>query len=714
LKCLRMEVETAVKDKKWKLLLIGIIIVSLVAAGYAAWQRYVLERQHRSVALAVVYDEVAALARMNGLTTRDALEKYKARGVTAVLIKEPTVREAQQNGEFTLRTGQELLALGDPDIIKAFGSAYPGDIQNDLWYFVFTDEQIFERVKGQLSAKIAPAAGDNVNDPGAADRSGTVGKGAPSPAADGIGIPETAGPAAPVSTASDNDGDNGVRALREWRGSGVYILETAYDWGLLEQMGVGFPARAVEDVQAAGLKTYVQLRTWNQVNYQGLHYVFDQISQIPNLAGVLFNDPVLPGVPDLIRPLAYEMQKLDVPVVQIEFSNQVGLSRLGLLLDKNVVRLHTLTPAEDAKKNYSVPAMVDRFALAASERNIRVLLLHSYMKTNVPDVLQMNLDLAEKTRDTLAAEGLQVGDAAVLPPLAVSRWLLFVMGLGVIAGEMLLTHTMGWGRAAPYLGLLALLLWVALLAAGQVSPGRKLMAFAAVVIFPTLSLALHVKRGGSSPGRAVALLLRTSLYSLVGALLMVGLLADKGFMLKLDQFAGVKLAHVVPLLLLSIIFFFRGDEDGGGWQRQLKRFLEQPILVKFAVVGGILLVALLVYVSRTGNESAAISPLELKFRALLDNLLGVRPRTKEFFLGHPLLVLLFYLGYRNNNYMPLLLLGAIGQISLVNTYAHIHTPLAISLMRSFNGLWLGIAGGLLLIALWRIFKKGTGYFSWKL
>jgi hypothetical protein len=658
-------------DKKWKLLLIGIIIVSLVAAGYATWQRYVMERQHRSVALAVVYDEVAALARMNGLTTREALEKYKAGGVTAVLIKEPTVREAQQNGEFTLRTGQELLALGDPDIINAFGPAYPGDIQNDRWYFVFTGEQIFQRVKGQLSAKIAPAAGDN-------------------------------------------GGDEGARVLREWRGSGVYILETAYDWGLLEQMGVGFPARAVEDVQAAGLKTYVQLRTWNQVNNRGLHYVFDQISQIPNLAGVLFNDPVLPGVPDLIRPLAYEMQKLNVPVVQIEFSNQIGLTRLGLLLDKNVVRLHTLTPAEDAKKNYSVPAMVDRFALAASERNIRVLLLHSYMKTGAPDVLQMNLDLAEKTRDTLAAEGLQVGDAAVLPPLAVSRWLLFVMGLGVIAGGMLLTHTMGWGRAAPYLGLLALLLWVALLVAGQVSPGRKLMAFAAVVIFPTLSLALHVKRSGSSPGKAVALLLRTSLYSLVGALLMAGLLADKGFMLKLDQFAGVKLAHMVPLLLLSFIFFFRGGEDGGGWQRQVKRFLEQPILVKFAVAGGILLVALLVYISRTGNESAAISPLELKFRALLDNLLGVRPRTKEFFLGHPLLVLLFYLGYRNNNYMPLLLLGAIGQISLVNTYAHIHTPLAISLMRSFNGLWLGIAGGLLLITLWRIIKKGTGYFSWKL
>jgi hypothetical protein len=269
---------------------------------------------------------------------------------------------------------------------------------------------------------------------------------------------------------------------------------------------------------------------------------------------------------------------------------------------------------------------------------------------------------------------------------------------------MLLTLAMGWNRATPYLGLTGLLLWTGLLAVDPVS-ARKLMAFAAVVIFPTLSLVVNVKRRGSPVGGSILLLLRTSLYTFAGALLMVGLLADAGFMLKLDQFTGVKLAHVAPLLLVALIFFFRGDEDGRGWQWQLQRFLDQPIAVKFAVVGAILLVALLVYVSRTGNESAAISPLELKFRTLLDNLLGVRPRTKEFLLGHPLLLLLFYLGYRNNNYMPLLLIGAIGQVSLVNTYAHIHTPLLVSLTRSFHGLWLGIAGGLVLIALWNIGER---------
>ena len=107
---------------------------------------------------------------------------------------------------------------------------------------------------------------------------------------------------------------------------------------------------------------------------------------------------------------------------------------------------------------------------------------------------------------------------------------------------------------------------------------------------------------------------------------------------------------------------------------------------------------------RTGNESAAVSAWELALRARLDDLLAVRPRTKEFLIGHPLMLLLLFLGYRDK-YLPILAIGIIGQVSLVNTFAHIHTPLVISLVRTFNGLWLGIILGLLLIGLVKIGKR---------
>jgi len=112
---------------------------------------------------------------------------------------------------------------------------------------------------------------------------------------------------------------------------------------------------------------------------------------------------------------------------------------------------------------------------------------------------------------------------------------------------------------------------------------------------------------------------------------------------------------------------------------------------------------LLIYVMRTGNaDVGAVLPFEQQLRNSLQDLLTVRPRTKEFMLGHPLLLLLLYTGYRDVRFIPLLVLGAIGQVSMVNTFAHIHTPVVISLLRGFNGLWLGILGGLVLIVLWKI------------
>ena len=83
-------------------------------------------------------------------------------------------------------------------------------------------------------------------------------------------------------------------------------------------------------------------------------------------------------------------------------------------------------------------------------------------------------------------------------------------------------------------------------------------------------------------------------------------------------------------------------------------------------------------------------------RNFLNDVMGVRPRSKEFLIGYPLTLLLFWLGASKRNWI-LTIPAVIGQVSLVNTYAHIHTALLMSLQRSFNGLVLGIVLGVLLL-----------------
>jgi hypothetical protein len=97
--------------------------------------------------------------------------------------------------------------------------------------------------------------------------------------------------------------------------------------------------------------------------------------------------------------------------------------------------------------------------------------------------------------------------------------------------------------------------------------------------------------------------------------------------------------------------------------------------------------------------------MELRLRLLLGDLLSVRPRTKELFIGHPLMLLALYYGWRFRGGPVLLALGAIGQVSLINSFAHMHTPILITLIRTGWGLGLGIVLGLALLGLLHLIRR---------
>ena len=646
----------------YRWLLVAVVAVALVASGYLGWQRHNLEQENRTVEVAVVYDEMQDLAAGRDDVIRDLAEDrdveeenifalFKKSGVTSVLVKEPLLEESRRAGELVVLTGRELsfhAMLSGVDF---------GPVQPDYTYIISDDGAVVGQAGRQLEAK-------------------------------GFKVTE-------------------LTPGGDWHGLGTPA-------NLLSprppMIGLGFPVAAVDEVTGAGLEVMVQLRSWPGANPDGLEEIFKPLHGMENLSALVFNDESVPGHPHYIDHLGVEVDKLGVPVAQIEFTPQRGFTNLGLLLDKQVVRLHTISGGEMLK--YTPEQALDRYLLAATERNMRILLVRPMANNESLDPIQDNLLFIEKLVAGLEAEGLSVGPASTFGPLETSRLWLFVAGLGVIAGALLLLDRLGVRRRYQLrIGLGATVLWLLLLGLEQVGLGRKLMALAAVLVFPTLAIVLSLRREGATVPGAVWLLLQTSLVSLAGALLVVGLLADVGFMLKLDWFAGVKLAHLLPVLVLVTYFFFVARSKGTTPVGYTKEFLNSPVTVILGGVAGVLAVVAALYLIRTGNEGVGlVSGLETQMRSALDTWLGVRPRTKEFLLGHPLLLLLFYTGYRDNRYMPLLFLGAIGQVSLINTFAHIHTPLLVSLARSGNGLWLGILVGLLLIAgLWAAKKIWERY-----
>ena len=94
--------------------------------------------------------------------------------------------------------------------------------------------------------------------------------------------------------------------------------------------------------------------------------------------------------------------------------------------------------------------------------------------------------------------------------------------------------------------------------------------------------------------------------------------------------------------------------------------------------------------------------IELKMRAALEQIFYARPRTKEFMIGHPAFLLALCAAVRRWRtwiIFALVLVATIGQGSMVETFAHMRTPIEMSLVRGIGGIFLGGAIGAVLVAL---------------
>lgn len=102
------------------------------------------------------------------------------------------------------------------------------------------------------------------------------------------------------------------------------------------------------------------------------------------------------------------------------------------------------------------------------------------------------------------------------------------------------------------------------------------------------------------------------------------------------------------------------------------------------------------YIARTGHETAVtVTTVEVVFRNYLENLLLARPRTKEFLVAFPCIMLAVHCAVRRLPFFTALfgLAGVIGLTSVCNTFMHIRTPLYLGFVRTACSLALGILVG---------------------
>ena len=422
------------------------------------------------------------------------------------------------------------------------------------------------------------------------------------------------------------------------------------------------------------------------------------------------------GYPD-VGPIAAEPKKRGVPVAAVEFSRQLGAVQLNNLSFPSLLTLHSVTNEELLARSIGRQALLERLVRAAAERSVRLLVLRSAPLGHSASTLDAYAGEVAALAAQLRGHGFRMEWPRVL--FSGGEWrsglLSFLSAYALVAAFLfaLWRYALrlgGDGEAGKTVGPASVAVFFLLAGGGAFlirsvpAAGRLLGALAAPLIVTEASLmAMSSGRTRIAPWGPI---LCGFLAAVIGGLALAAFFSDPLHMLRLRTFSGVKLTLLLPPLLVLL-----HDLKNRVHPESLDAFLSRPPLWGELMLGGVLLILLGIMLFRSDNVRF-IPGFEARVRGTLEQWLVARPRSKEVFLGYPSLMLLAF-AVKNGlwaRYRELLRLGAaLGFSSVVNSFCHFHTPITFILLREFNGLWLGLilgsvvvlAVGWILLPLWR-------------
>ena len=661
-------------------ILIAVIILGLIASLAIDVQRYQVEQANKSIELIMDYEDLVALAEKEGLPPEKVLAQAKEAGITSLAVYETTFKKLNVNGKAAAVNGSVLLAnyqngaISDPGWRQLIES---GQIKGTNVYVTGHNQQTFQEVHEDLVRRL------------------------------------------------------GQDRVREMTISGQRVLEVKANYEEFEKMDLGMPTDEMQAVNDAGFYVVARPTNYRQCTKDDIDAFFDRLDGYKVSAIVASGSQTL-GAPDESQYMAQQMRQRGLTlgmiegVTQLKFFPQDGMLDIAKANDYQSARLYSIP--KDEQKKMKVNEAIDRWGTTDDERNIRFNLLKTFEKP-APDMtlLETNMSYVAGVKNKLEAQGFTMGRAGVFASFYPEAPLRSLVMLGVAAGIVLylslVIPAMKSKQAYILLAVLALVMVVPVLM-GHGNKIRVAAALAAANVFPAISvlwildkIRQRVPQQGAGLlrmiGTGVAALFVCGMISYVGAAYLSASLADTEYLLEVNIFRGIKLTFILPIVLVAIGFLQRFDvfdgkmDDTEGFLEQFKRILDVPVKVKTLLGLFLVLVAAVVLVARSGHTMGMpVSATELKFRAFLEQAMYARPRTKEFMIGHPAFLLAAMAWFRKWPTMALFVLvmvATIGQGSMVETFAHMRSPILMSTARGLGGLVLGAGVGaicMILVDMW--------------
>jgi len=644
------------KFKKWcwALVLIGALIglKTAIFKGIYEWN-------HRTVDQLISYKEAQRLCVLSHEDRDKFYTQLHQTGITSLILEEDTLTDLVNTGRVTVFRGSEIMNLYRVGYVNQHLMTYvyqQTPIKPD-YYYLFTDEKdIFDRMCTHLQNELSA---------------------------------------------------QNVKRIGQW-----LVLEVKAEWDDLKPMGFGVSSALTQELRGYGFGIWVRLKPQSYPNANSITQKWNELNDIEGLQGLFFEGPTLPGNTSLLATWKNLIKNSNQKVAFIEFYDQAGLKQVLKNNTKNAIKLHTILDNELPKMTFEKAQ--DRYIRAVKERGLSVIWLRVlFMNQGNNSALDANRLYWTTIRTTLAQNGIYPGDVqsnGILPyaPNVFEVLGLILGSLGLVG--LLFSHFFSKITWVEWTGMAFWVLALWSLHLLHRSEGLLIPAFLVACTTPALAMISAFK----TPSHLNFLVFFKKLglalgMTSLGCLLMTGFLAQPIFITGIEVFSGVKLAFLAPLLIVYL-FWFVQPHRVHALNYLLQRFLKAPVRWITVVLGMVLIIIAGLYILRSGNYALSATAAEGSVRSWLETLLWVRPRTKEWLFGYPLLVLTTGLGV--SWFTPTLrkwglVLSTIALVSVVNSFCHSHTWILASSLRSILGCILGLVLGFLALTLLSLLHRWT-------
>ncbi len=658
------------KDFKYNRILMIIILIGFVASMAINLERHRVEEANNTVELAIDYEGLVELAEREGVPRQEVFAQAKEAGICSMAVYDTQFKKLNVNGKATAWNGSTIIAnyqngaLADPAWCALVED---GTIKGTNVYVTGHHEQTFKEVHEDLIRRL---------------------------------------------------GDDRVRELTIGK---QQVLEVKANYTAFIKMDLGLPTDEMQEVNAAGFHVIARPTNFNHCTREDVDAVFKRLDGI-DVSDIVFSGSQALGAPDEADYTADKMMERGITlgmiegVTQLQFFPQDGLLDIARDMDYKSARFYTI--AKEELEKLKIDDAVERWSNTDAERNIRINLLRIYEKPAPGmSLLETNMTYFAAVRDQLVAHGYKIGPAATYEHFYPSALLRAVVMAGVAAAMVLYLSLVVPALKPKYMyGLLAILM-VGMMAPVLMGHGNKIRliaAFASANVFPAIAIIWQLDRIRSRQAEGNSSLIKifiagaialfaSGVVSYVGASYLSGSLADTEYLLEVNIFRGVKLTFVLPLVLVAIAFLQRFDvfdgkmDDTDGVIAQAKKILDMPVKIKTLFIMLLVLAAGVVFVARSGHTMGMpVSGAELQFRAFLEKAMYARPRSKELMIGHPAFMLAAMAWFRKWPTMvlfALVIVATIGMGSMVETFAHMRSPVFMSFARGIGGIVLGCGVG---------------------